>query len=540
LSFATWALIYGLTGFIALALEIAWFRILGVMLKSTAFTFGTLLAIYLTGLGGGAAIGSRHVSRSARPGATFLLLQCAVALFVAASMSALMLLVRRGVPASLAGHLDAYEPIDLTDAIARTGGLSWDNPAGAMPLVGYVLLNVGLPALLVGPPTLLMGMSFPYLQRVSQSDFAAIGRRLGTLLAANIAGSVAGAAAAGWLLLPLVGTAGTLKLLVGLSAVLAIAFWRIGGSGQPAARARAAALLGLIGAGVAAMPNTIDLWARLHGTTPNRVIVREDGAGVALLKSEAPGMRGSIVVYVNGLGQSWIPYGNIHTALGALPLLVHPRPSEALLIGLGSGDTAFAALSRPDLARLVVVEIIGAQIDTLRDLATRRPYQGVVALLSDPRVEHRTGDGRAFLRDRDRTFDIIEADALRPRSAYAGNLYSREYFELLRRRLKPGGLAVTWVPTERVRRTFVSVFPHTLVFGDIALGSNAVVPFDRARLRERVAAVQDYYAAAGIDIAQLLLPYIDGLPRVYGPDHREPAADLNTDMFPRDEFTLPF
>lgn len=68
LPFRVWALIYGVTGFIALALEITWFRLLGVILKSTAFTFGTLLWVYLSGLGLGAAVAARHVTRSRRPG----------------------------------------------------------------------------------------------------------------------------------------------------------------------------------------------------------------------------------------------------------------------------------------------------------------------------------------------------------------------------------------------------------------------------------------------------------------------------------------
>lgn len=76
-SFRTWVLIYGLTGFIALALEITWFRLLDVILKSTTFTFGTLLGVYLSGLGLGAALGARGVAQSRRPGTTFLLLHTA-------------------------------------------------------------------------------------------------------------------------------------------------------------------------------------------------------------------------------------------------------------------------------------------------------------------------------------------------------------------------------------------------------------------------------------------------------------------------------
>jgi spermidine synthase len=87
LPFWTWALLYALTGFIALGLEIAWFRLLGVILKSTAFTFGTLLTVYLGGLGLGGAVGARLVDRSRRPGATFLWLQYGVTLYAALSLA---------------------------------------------------------------------------------------------------------------------------------------------------------------------------------------------------------------------------------------------------------------------------------------------------------------------------------------------------------------------------------------------------------------------------------------------------------------------
>ncbi|MFI5184822.1 MAG: fused MFS/spermidine synthase, partial [Vicinamibacteria bacterium] len=67
-SFGAWTLVYALSGFIALSLEILWFRILGVILKSNSFTFATLLAIYLTGVGGGALLGIRSGRRASRPG----------------------------------------------------------------------------------------------------------------------------------------------------------------------------------------------------------------------------------------------------------------------------------------------------------------------------------------------------------------------------------------------------------------------------------------------------------------------------------------
>ena len=163
-------------------------------------------------------------------------------------------------------------------------------------------------------------------------------------------------------------------------------------------------------------------------------------------------------------------------------------------------------------------------------------------MLSDPRIEHVYGDGRLHLMHAPHNYDIIEADALRPTSAYAGLLYSDAYFASIRERLAPGGLAVTWSPSPRVHNTFLTVFPHVLSYGDIVLGSNEPIAFDAATIRARLADpdARAYYAGAVVDIDALLTPYLDRAPRVYGPaDDRSKLTDINTDLFPKDEFSVP-
>ena len=80
-----WMIAYGLAGFLGLSLEIVWFRLMGVMLKSTAFTFGTLLAVYLTGLGAGAAVATLLVRRIRRPVLAFVRMQAAVGIYAGLS-----------------------------------------------------------------------------------------------------------------------------------------------------------------------------------------------------------------------------------------------------------------------------------------------------------------------------------------------------------------------------------------------------------------------------------------------------------------------
>ncbi|MBI3050064.1 MAG: fused MFS/spermidine synthase [Acidobacteria bacterium] len=566
--FLFWAVIYGFAGFLALSYEIVWFRLLGIVVKSTAFTFGTLLALYLAGIGLGALVGSARAPRARRPARAFFLLQAAAGLS-AGLLLALFIVVADDARA-LRGYFAGYEPLSVRDSVHALRTLVLNVLPGPDVETGvpanFLRLYVLVPLLLVVPPTFLMGCAFPYLQRVVQTDVSRIGRRVGGVLLANIVGSMLGTAVTGWLFLGVLGTAATLKLLAALSSVFLLfalvsprhegdelELRAAGASGSPrrlawsgGSSARALVLaIGLAAAAsvsiVAMMPNGAELWARLHGTTVDRIVFAEDNSGLALIKAEHDDLSGPKIVFANGVGQSVIPYGDIHTALGALPALVHADPREIAIIGLGSGDTVYAAASRAETVHVTCVEIIRPQLGTLQELARRDAYGGLRALLADPRVEHVFGDGRAYLMRTTRRFDIIEADALRPTSAYSGNLYSDEYFTLVRDRLKPNGVAATWAPTARVHDTFIRVFPYVISMPGILLGSNEPFAIDRAAVAARMAdpRVREHYARAGVDLDALLGPYLDGESARFGPDFdRGTLVDLNTDLFPKDEYDL--
>jgi spermidine synthase len=532
--FATWAVIFACSGLLALSLEIVWFRVLAVTMKGTAFTFGTMLGVYLTGLGVGALAGSAVSSRIQRPAIVFLSLQAAVG---AVAMLLLTAFIRfaDNVPA-LWAYLGSYEPLDVRTAIH-----------GIDPGVTrtFLALYVGVPCALVLPPTLLMGFSFPILQRVVQTSLTVIGRRVGALLVANVAGSMLGTVITGWLLLDKVGTAGTMKLLAvvsGMFGVLAaVLALRASASSWNWSRRLPAAPAALVASAAVfvplliVMPPSGTLWAHLHGTVIEAMLYAEDGSGLSVVNTDGK----NAILYANGIGQGALPYGDVHTALGALPAFMHPAPRTAAVIGLGSGDTVHAVAGRREIQRVTCVEIIRGELTTLTGLRMRLPYGGLVNLLDDPRIEQVFGDGRIHLR-RGGTYDIIEADALRPGSAYSGTLYSDAYFALLRDRLAPNGLAATWAPTQRVYNTFIRAFPHVVAMPGILVGSNQPIAIDRAAISARLAepAAREHFARAGIDIERLLDGYLSN-PIVYGPDYpREQLADIDTDLFPKDEFDL--
>jgi len=276
---------------------------------------------------------------------------------------------------------------------------------------------------------------------------------------------------------------------------------------------------------------------RLLGRVESQGVVNEDATGVAAIAEMASGGHG---VFVNGKHHSQIPFGGTHTRLGAAPALVHPRPLDVAIIGLGSGDTAWASGCRPETRSMTVFEISGGQPGLLAQFVARSQYAPMRSLLADPRLRIVVDDGRRALQSSAARYDVIEADALWPAVAYAGNLYSEEFFTMCASRLKPGGLLCTWAPTPRVYSTFVTVMPHVIGLGDreILIGSMQPLEVDLAAWRDRLRStpVRAYLGEDGAAHTDWLLERLQPLHRS---GRVQPEPTRNRDLFPRDEFATP-
>ncbi len=516
--FSTWLGLYALSGFCALSLEMLWFRLLEVALKSSAFTFGTLLFIYLLGSALGSLVGALVSRRIRRPLEAFLLAQCVLLLYSAGILWLLTV-------------LPSDTPVLRFFFDYWSGRLSY-NIGGRLRWPLIFKLYVFQPFVLFGLPTVLMGFSFTFLHRAVQDDPATSGRKVGLLQAANIAGCVAGSLLVGLALLSWLGTAGTMRLLL----LLGLLFAGLGFARAHRRPVFAAAAVLLVGMG-AAFPGQDALWRRFHGFLEGPAFIEEDATGVAAL-SRLDRFRWA--VWTTGRHHSTLPFGNIHTALGALPGLLHPAPQEAAVIGLGSGDTAWASGARVDAMRSVTVfEICAPQRVLLRRFAeSPDSFRKLSQFLEDPRVHIVVADGRNALAREDRRYDMIEMDALWPTSPYAGNLYSLEFYSLCASRLRKGGLMCSWSPSRRVHATFAQAFPYLVEFlgGQVLVGSNDPIAFDLAGWEARLAR-EEVANYLGRDRAAEVLAIL----RTARPANPPPAleADTNRDLRPRDEFNSP-
>ncbi|GAB3039778.1 hypothetical protein GCM10027185_48510 [Spirosoma pulveris] len=517
-----WSVQYGLSGLAALSLELIWFRVLESLIKSVSLTFSMLLAVYLGSMALGTLVGvglSRRLSLRApvRRERLFLWAQTGLYIYTAASIGL------------------------FVQAIGRVSALDflWNYFKSGEPVLSpsFAIVTYGLiPLFLLFVPTFLMGLSFALSQSLIQDRFEEVGRKIGWLQFVNIVGSALGAWLVTWVGFPILGTAMLLKLIAGLGLVYGFVLFA-----RRHLNALAVSVLTVVQImALLLIPGNTILWQRLNGVdTPTDLLFNENESGVSVIKF-MPG-RQSGIVFVNGLGQSALPYSidDVHTLLGGLPVMMHPNPERVAVIGLGSAGTVQGIGGRAETRQIDCFEIVSNQAQILADYGVQAKDSSVNNVLSDSRLKLIFRDGRYALQHSPDTYDVIEADALRPTSAFSGNIYSREYFELLRSRLRPGGYAVTWSPTVRIRNTFQTVFPYIVYVDDLVLiGSNKPITIDWNAIQQRAMTSfsQAHYKSAGIDLWKILTRYRSHTHLI--PGNQPVGREINTDLFPKDEYSI--
>lgn len=508
-----WGMLVFLSGFLIIALEIVWFRIIGVVLQGNTYTFPLVLGVFLMADAAGIFIAVRIVDRIASPRRLFLWLQGVTALYALVSLLALY---------------GAYHSRAFGQMFMHMGSLEF--AAGKQALVW------GLTLFLVALPALLLGMSFPIVQRAVQEDPRVVGQRVGLVQLFNIVGNAAGSLVTGLLLLHWFGTVGTLMLIAALAVgLMGLLAWESRGQGGTW---RPAAMIAVMAMAMLGFPAGQTFWSRLHGVLPGEDgMVAEDRTGLAYLTLW--GERGQLFVF--GHFQSSLPFAPYHATLGAIGPLLHPDPKAVLVIGAGMGSTPYFAGINPLTQRIRVVELVGPVYELQRRYVARGHDLGVKSHNADPRYTFLLGDGRHELaRNADR-YDVIEADAIFPRTANSGLLYSREFFAMVRQRLNPGGIAVQWAPTPRIEATFASVFPHVALVAplNVLLGSDQPIALDAGGLRNHLEgpAMRARLEAAQVDRAELA-KWAGGKITRWNPASPHPSTDTNSDLFPKDEYYL--
>jgi spermidine synthase len=505
-----WSLLVFISGFLIVALQIVWYRLIGVLLQSNGYSFSLVLSVFLLGDAAGLLIGARTIDRIADPRRFFFLMQA-----IATALA-------------LGGAWFVYWAMGV--GILPTYFVNYDVMSGRP---GDTVDIIVLLLIVVLPASFIMGFSFPVVQKAVQRDINRLGQRVGLVQLANIVGNSAGSLVAGLLLLDLLGTAGTLMLLVAIGLVFA------GLQVIAAPRTRwvyPPALLLILG--LVFFPPGHDFWRRLHGIkSGGDAIIAEDKTGLSVLRMRD---RQDGHLFIQGQTQSRLPFDTVHVFLGAIGPLTHDDPKRVLVIGSGTGGTPYAAGLKPATEVVRVIEIVKPVIVTLQHYLDRNGRSGVESLLRDPKFEIVVSDGRHTLAHDPARYDVIEADAIYPKAALSGLLNSQEFFRQARAKLAPGGIYVQWAPTERTIETFRSVFPYVTMVHPALLGSDQPIPISHEKILQLLARpeIDIHLTSARIDRGELLKWFEDKKIEVLNDGKAVPATSPNTDFFPRDEYYL--
>jgi spermidine synthase len=431
--FARLAGVAALSGFTVFAAEILLLQSFALVLDQSVYAFGAVLCVVLLALGAAALAAAALVRRGLAP-ATLLgigLAGAAIALF-------------------------AFPAIFFS----ATAGLALLSTTRPWP--GYLFASLGIALATAGPGLALAGLVFPATLGAAGSLAGGAGtaRRVGRIVAANTAGALAGALAAPWLLLPLLGLWPAFAALAGLAAAGALLLAPL--AARP--RAALATLLGVTGLALATL------------APPWGVLPLALGPGETI-RSLEPTAAGQVAVVESG-GELRIQTDN-HYALGGtaqaahqerqahVALLLRPGARRVAWIGSATGISAGAALAHP-IERISLVELVpGVARAARRHFA---PWNRGV--YDDPRSERVLDDGRNFVRATGARFDLVVADLFVPWQAGAAALYTREHFAAVRSRLAEGGAFCQWLPLYQlsgdelrvVIATFLDVFPDAALF----------------------------------------------------------------------------
>ncbi len=516
-----WAI--GISGFCALAYEVLWTRIMVFFLGSTTYAFATMLAAFLFGIALGSIVLARWVDRIKQPIAIFGIAQLGIGLF------ALIL-------------MPAFEELyGLSRAFQSTFGLSRF----------WTFFSCFLVMCL---PTFLMGASFPLVTKIYTGSARQLGKSIGNVYAVNTVGSILGAFCAGFIFIPLLGIRPSIVLTVALNSGIGCLLilrsrWQTEtgksllqgiGIGMPILNAGLAVILLLT------VNQPLFLKSAIFKTQrPGDTLVdynEEVDATVTTLKDDEGVYR--LYVDTNQAADASRWDSPSHRVIAHLPLLLHPRPKRALVVGFGMGLTSHSITQH------------GVQVDAIElssgVLSAAQKYFTHVNenVFENPQFNYKLNDGRNHILMTKTKYDMISTGIIHPLvSAGSSNIYTADFYRLCRKILTEDGIMCQWVPLHRlpeahykmIVRTFIEVFPETTLWYKytpdfvILIGTREPLSIDYKNFisRAQIANIREGLAADDLDGMSLLDSFMMGPEIVH---KYVGVGPIHTDNRPRLEF----
>jgi spermidine synthase len=412
------------------------------------------------------------------------------------------------------------------------------------------------------PAACFWGASFPLALAAAGARPGDPARLVGTVYAANTIGAVVGALLFSVLIIPAFGTQDAQRLLIWValaaSAVM-LASPPATDARTPAVRRIGMSLAGLVIAGAAAasvapVPPDLIAYGRQIATFKGASYLYEgEGLNSSIAVSESEGGIRNFHVSGKVEASTEVHDMRLQRMLGHISALMHPDPHSVLVVGFGAGVTAGSFVLHPGIKRIVICEIEPLIPRMVAPYFTKENND----VVHDPRVEVVYDDARHYILTTNEKFDIITSDPIHPWVKGAASLYTKEYFELVKSHLNPGGVVTQWVPlyqsTEDVIKsevaTFFNVFPYGTIWSNqyatgggydvVMLAKPGPLQIDPAALDARLN--RPDHALIKDALVQVELGGVDGLMATYAGQARDlrpwlTDAEINTDRNLRLEY----
>jgi spermidine synthase len=444
-------------GFVGLAAEVAWTRLLVFTMQGFTAAFSAMLGAFLLGSALGGAWFARVAGRSRRPLA--LLGWAQVGAAVAAAGTLALLYRHHGLVLWLRGAVAVF-----------------DSPRANADL------SLVLSALAVlGAPAFFMGGVFTASVRAATGGLGDLGARVGRLYAANTVGAVLGSLFAGFVAVPLIGARGTAAAVAGISLLASLPTFAASGRVEGTVRrldgrnglrlvaALAAGVLVVLGRPAEPMILRSEVFLGPRGRENVLVAAREGKAGVAsVVDNRRNGFRS---LYTDEfLAASTEGRYRYMRMLGHIPVVLAEDPRRVLVMAFGTGTTAGSLSTHPSVERIDVVEISPEVLEVAPLFASvNRNVLDRVGKPGRPEVRVHVDDARRFVLGSRERWDVITLEPLLPYTPGAVHLYTKEFYALCRERLAPGGAMCQWFPIHAMSSedfralaaSFVEVFPES-------------------------------------------------------------------------------
>ena len=548
-----WAVaIFAASGFCAMAYEVLWTRLLGLIAGPTTYCFSLVVATFIVGLAVGSIIFGRMADKTGN----------ALVWLAGTQMAAAIMAL--GV-SQLLGNGQFF----FAKLIHTCHG-QFSNLVLMQSLVLFVVLL---------PPTLFLGGAFPLVNRLYVQSIDDMGRRLGMAYALNTVGALAGSFVAGFVLVPWVGKMNGLRIVIFFQFFLSGVLLLLSSMKKPKIGRYRLTILGVLVTGcmlIGLFPNwRTDLlsrgwyrdfgalqseldrtgWAEALIEGPRRIAKHRQGLAVVF---QGEGANGFTTVEKETTSLGNVEYAmfnsgkadasshgdrSTQTLSAHIPMLFHPSARKVMLLGLASGMTAGEILLYP-VTQLDVLEINEAVAKACRNYF----HLWNNNCLDDPRTHLIIQDGRNHLALTRQSYDVIISEPSNPWMAGLANLYTLDFFRLARQRLTADGLFGQWIQAYEMDRetfsllgrTFTAVFPNSALIkvgpvDYLMLGRNN----DHSRFDWKVARRNAAYAKRstlvtfpGIDFLVHLI-MTEKLNQLFG------EGRLHTDDHPYLEFSAP-